>query len=88
MKSVMIASLAMILTACVSVPVERAFPKVPPELMTSCPPLQVMDPETTRLSEVVQSVVTNYGQYQTCDAKVDTWIEWYNAQKKIFDSVK
>ena len=47
-----------------------------------------MNPETTRLSGVVQSVVANYGQYQACDVKVDTWIEWYNTQKTIFDSVK
>ena len=88
MKSIAIAFLAMILTACVSVPVQRSFPKVPAELMVSCPPLQIMDPETTRLSDVVQSVVANYGQYQACDSKVDTWIEWYNTQKTIFDSVK
>jgi hypothetical protein len=88
MKSIAVAVLVMMLTACVSVPVQQSFPKVPPELMTSCPPLQILDPETTRLSDVVQSVVTNYGQYQACDFKVDTWIEWYNAQKKIFDSVK
>jgi hypothetical protein len=88
MKLLAIIFVAMLLTACVSVPVERSFPKVPAELMASCPPLQVMDPETTRLSDVVQSVVTNYGQYQACDVKVDTWIEWYRTQKTIFDSVK
>jgi hypothetical protein len=88
MKSIVIAVLATFLTACASVPVERSFPKVPAELMASCPPLQIMDPETTRLSDVVQSVVTNYGQYQACDSKVDTWIEWYRTQKTIFDSVK
>ena len=88
MKLIAIALLTASLTACVSVPVERTFPKAPPELMTSCPPLQVMNPETTRLSDVVQIVVANYGQYQACDVKVDTWIEWYNTQKTIFDSVK
>jgi hypothetical protein len=88
MKSIVIAFLAMSLVACVSVPVQRSFPKVPAELMVSCPPLQVMDPETTRLSDVVQSVVANYGQYQACDNKIDTWIEWYRTQKTIFDSVK
>ena len=88
MKSIVITCLAVTLTACVSVPVQRSFPKAPPELMASCPPLQVMDTETTRLSDVVQSVVANYGQYQACDNKVDTWIEWYNTQKTIFDSVK
>jgi hypothetical protein len=88
MKSIVITCLAVTLTACVSVPVQRSFPKVPAELMVSCPPLQGMDPETTRLSDVVQSVVANYGQYQACDSRVDTWIEWYNTQKTIFDSVK
>jgi hypothetical protein len=88
MKVFAIIFMCMIFTACTSVPVQRSFPKVPAELMVSCPPLQILDPETTRLSDVVQSVVTNYGQYQACDARVDTWIEWYNAQQKIFDSVK
>ena len=88
MKIISIVLLTVLLSACVSVPVQRTFPRVPAELMTSCPPLQIMDPETTRLSDVVQSVVTNYGQYQACDTKVDTWIEWYNTQKKIFESVK
>ena len=88
MKLILFALLTVGLTACVSVPVERTFPKAPQELLTSCPPLQMLPPETTRLSEVVQSVVTNYGQYQQCDTRVDTWIEWYNAQKKIFDGVK
>jgi len=88
MKSIAIALLTVSLTACVSVPVERSFPRVPAELMVSCPPLQTLAPDTTRLSDVLHSVVTNYGQYQECDARMDAWIEWYNAQKKIFDSVK
>ena len=76
------------LTACVTVPVEQKFPTAPTELMTSCPPLITVDPATTKLSTVVQSVVTNYGQYQECDVKVQSWIEWYRTQKDIFDSVK
>jgi starvation-inducible outer membrane lipoprotein len=88
MKTIIIVLLAVSLTACVSVPVERTFPNVPSELMTSCPPLQLLAPDTTRLSDVLQNVVVNYGQYQECDAKTDSWIEWYRSQKKIFDSVK
>jgi hypothetical protein len=79
---------AVFLTACVSVPVERKFPSVPDQLMVSCPPLKTVDPSTTQLSQVVDSVVTNYGLYQECDNKMDTWIEWYRTQKQIFDSVK
>lgn len=88
MKRLLIVLAVLSLTACVSVPVERKFPAVPIELMTSCPPLVTVDPSTTKLSIVVDSVVTNYGQYQACDVKVDSWIEWYRTQKDIFDSVK
>lgn len=79
---------ALLLSACVSVPVERKFPKVPAELQQSCPALQTIDPATTKLSTVVDTVVTNYGQYRECQVKTDAWIEWYSTQKKIFDEVK
>lgn len=84
----LIAVLAVSLSACVSVPVERKFPKVPEELMTACPDLQTIPLGTTQLSVVVETVATNYGQYQLCQAKTRTWIDWYNQQKEIFDSVK
>lgn len=85
---VIVILLVFVLTACTSVPVDRKFPSVPPELMSSCAPLVKIDPETTRLSTVVQSVVTNYGQYQECDLKSQSWIDWYNTQKQIFEAVK
>jgi hypothetical protein len=84
----LVAALALALSACVSVPVERKFPKAPEELMTSCPDLQVIPAGTTQLSVVVEAVTANYGQYQMCQTKNDTWIDWYNRQKEIFDSVK
>ena len=84
----LIAILALSLSACVSVPVERKFPKAPDELMVTCPDLQLVPEGTTQLSVVVEAVTSNYGQYQLCQNKTDTWINWYNEQKKIFDSVK
>ena len=84
----LIAVLALSLSACVSVPVERKFPKAPEELLTTCPALQTIPEGTTQLSVVVEAVTTNYGQYQLCQAKTDTWIDWYKQQKEIFDSVK
>lgn len=83
-----IIALALALSACVSVPVERKFPKVPDELMIACADLQTIPEGTTQLSVVVEAVTTNYGQYQLCQTKNATWIDWYNEQKKIFDSVK
>lgn len=84
----LIAAVALTLSACVSVPVERKFPKAPEELMTTCPDLQTIPAGTTQLSVVVDAVTSNYGQYQLCQTKTDTWINWYNDQKKIFESVK
>jgi len=84
----LIAILALSLSACVSVPVERKFPKAPEELMTVCPDLQAIPAGTTKLSVVVDTVTSNYGQYQLCQTKTNTWIDWYNQQKEIFDSVK
>ena len=84
----LIAMVALSLSACVSVPVERKFPKVPDELMTACAELQTIPADTTQLSVVIETVVANYGQYRWCQAKTDTWIDWYKEQKKIFDSIK
>lgn len=87
MKKLLIILAALLLSACVTVPVERKFPEVPQELKTACPDLQTVNP-TTKLSEVVDVVVNNYGQYKECQVKVDSWIEWYKEQKQIFESVK
>ena len=83
-----ILTFALLLSACVSVPVERKFPKAPGEIQAPCGHLQTINPATTKLSVVVDRVVTNYGQYRECQVKTDSWIQWYNDQKKIFESVK
>ena len=78
--------LVLLFTGC-SAPVKRSFPDVPEELKVACPDLMLLEP-TTKLSEVVSVVSKNYGQYQECQIKVDTWIEWYKTQKQIFESIK
>jgi len=75
------------LAGCLVTPVKRNFPEVPKELVEACPDLKTV-PETEKLSEVLKVVTNNYGQYHECRIKVDTWIEWYNTQKQIFESVK
>jgi hypothetical protein len=79
--------LTLLLSACTAVPVDRKFPSIPTELTQACPDLKLINP-TTKLSDVVDIVVTNYGQYKECQVKVDSWIDWYNTQKQIFESVK
>lgn len=81
--------LALVLSGCAtSVPVTVKFPDVPKELLKSCPDLKPVDPDTKKLSEVLNVVVDNYGQYYDCKANADDWIEWYNTQKDIFNKVK
>jgi hypothetical protein len=80
--------LTLLLAGCLTTPVIEKFPDVPVELVKVCPDLKQIDPNTTKLSQVIGVVAENYGQYQECQIKVDTWIEWYNHQKDIFNNVK
>jgi hypothetical protein len=69
-------------------PIIVKFPDANKELMQSCPDLKTVDASTTKLTEVLDVVIDNYGEYYNCKAKVEDWIFWYNEQKKIFDKVK
>jgi hypothetical protein len=75
-------------SCCTTVPVKIDFPKAPAELKEPCPDLRLIEPDTTKLSEVVLVVAKNYEQYQECQVKVDSWSQWYDKQKKIFEQVK
>lgn len=88
MRNFLIITLVILLSGCVATPVKRNFPNVPEELQVTCPDLQEVNPETTKLSEVISVVSLNYGQYHECRIKIDTWIDWYKNQKTIFESVK
>jgi hypothetical protein len=79
----------LLLAGCsTTVPVARKFPEVPDVLMVPCPPLTQIKEGTTKLSEVVGVVTDNYFEYHKCSDKHDLWMEWFKAQKEIFDSVK
>ena len=85
MKRLLLLAPILLLTGCLTtVPVKQNFPEVPKELMEACPDLQTVN-DTTKLSEVLKVVTDNYGQYQECRLKVDTWIEWYKTQKDIYN---
>lgn len=87
MKKLLSLVIVILLVGCSSTPVKRNFPQVPQELLQACPDLKQTN-STEKLSEVLKTVVDNYGQYHECKIKADTWIEWYNTQKNIFESVK
>ena len=76
------------LSGCSVVPVERKFPEPPKQLMESCQNLSLIDADETKMSGVLTVVVENYTKYHECSIKVDSWIDWYDKQKKNFDAVK
>jgi hypothetical protein len=41
-----------------------------------------------KASELLDTVVQNYGSCHETAAKLEAWQEWYKEQKKIFESVK
>jgi len=88
LTSLLFVSVTMLSGCLATAPVVQKFPSVPPELLEACPDLKEVQPNTTKLSEVIGVVADNYSQYYQCKLTVDNWIEWYNTQKKIFDDVK
>ena len=89
MKKLLIISSILLMTACSTVvPVTMKFPDSPgPLTMQSCPSLQKLN-DGAKLSDVSKTISINYETYYECSVKVDGWIEWYNTQKIIFESVK
>jgi outer membrane biogenesis lipoprotein LolB len=77
----------LLLTGCSTVvPVARKFPDAP-KFMQACPNLQKLNNEA-KLSDIATTVTMNYSTYYECAVKNDAWIEWYQIQKNIFESVK
>ena len=77
-----------LMTGCSTVvPVKSKFPDVPERLMVKCPQLEKAS-ETPTLSDVAKTITNNYTTYYECAVKHDAFIEWYNIQKNIFESVK
>ncbi len=88
MKNLILISLLFLLAGCATkVPVAMKFPSTPESLLITCKDLEQVNTNEEKLSEVLKVVVTNYSQYHECRSKVDAWIEWYNSQKEIHESV-
>jgi len=79
--------LVLALTGCATaVPVSAKFPDAPGKsAMKACPNLKKLEDGVT-LSGVAKTVADNYETYYGCAVKSDTWIEWYEVQKRIFES--
>jgi hypothetical protein len=79
--------LTLLLTGCsTTVPVTAKFPDAPAS-MGECGQLIKLNNES-KLSDVAETVTSNYNTYYECSIKNSAWIEWYKKQKTIFESVK
>ena len=80
--------LAMCAGCSTPVPITVKFPEPPGKgAMTVCPDLQKLK-DNAKLSDVSTTVTVNYGIYYECAVKTDAWQEWYQIQRRIFESVK
>lgn len=80
--------LSILLAGCSTAPVVMKFPEAPQALMEKCEDLEKVPPDTKQLSVTAEVVIRNYSRYHQCRIKVEEWQEWYNSNKKIYESVK
>ena len=85
-KLIIVACLA--IAGCVSVPVDRKFPTVPDALKEPAVNLKTLDTPRPELSDLIGNANDNYAEYYRLRDRYNGWINWYNDQKKIFESVK
>jgi hypothetical protein len=85
----LIACLTLLLAGCLSTaPIKPKFPEVPAILTERCESLKKVEGDKVAITEMLKVVVQNYALYYECSTKVEGWNEWYEGQKKIYDSVK
>ena len=87
MKSLFFIFCTVLLIGCTTVPVVQQFPAVPPTLTIPAPTLKET-PTGSSASQIFDIVIDNYGTYNEVAARLTGWQQWYEEQKKIFDSVK
>ena len=84
----LICVLIILISGCSTVvPVTAKFPEAPSKLQVKCPQLEKLKDES-KLSEVSKTITMNYSTYYECAVKIDSWIEWYQVNKIIFEGIK
>jgi hypothetical protein len=84
MKKLIILSTLILAGCSTTVPLSAKFPEVPEMLKQKCPPLQQVK-EDAKLSELSTAITNNYTSYYECAVLVNSWNDWYNIQKHIYE---
>ena len=83
---IMVMIVILLVGCATAVPVTARFPSALGETyLQACPDLQKLK-DQPQLSEVSRTININYSTYYECAVKLDAWIQWYSAQKLIFES--
>lgn len=78
-----------LLTGCFgTAPIKPKFPDVPQALKERCENLKKIEGDSVAITEMLKVIIQNYAMYYECSTKVEGWQEWYNEQKKIYESIK
>ena len=86
---ILILSLIILLAGCsTAVPVKQKFPEAPQVLKERCESLRKIEGDKVAITEMLKVVIHNYSLYYECSTNVEGWQEWYDTQKKIYETVK
>jgi len=88
MKKLIVIACCLIVSGCTTVPVTAKFPTAPDFLKEPAANLKTLDMPKPELSDLISNANDNYAEYYRLRDKYNGWIEWYNKQKQIFESVK
>ena len=64
------------------------WPEAPMELLQPANDLTPLLEDKKTITDLIENANENYASYYTRKLKYNSWIEWYNSQKQIFESVK
>ena len=76
------------IVGCTTVPVTAKFPEAPNTLTEKPADLKTLDTPKPQLSDLISNANDNYAEYYKLRDKYNGWLNWYDTQKQIFESVK
>jgi hypothetical protein len=90
MKKFLICLFAISLLGCANrvAPVKLKWPDVPQDLIAPPEELTPLDPNQTRLSDIIDNANINYSKYYILKDRYEAWQQWYNSQKQIYQGAQ
>jgi hypothetical protein len=64
------------------------WPEAPVNLLEPASNLKPLPEDKKTLTDLIENANENFGTYYQIKSKYEAWQEWYNSQKKVYESVK